>query len=76
MNHINLSRKTCQTLRKEALEEYLAGGLKETSIVYQVHHNYKTQTHCDREVTLVGNARRSHFMLIRSADSDDHSSVA
>lgn len=25
-----------QTLRKEALEEYLAGGLKESSIVYQV----------------------------------------
>ena len=26
-----------QTLRKEALEAYLAGGLKEASIVMQVH---------------------------------------
>ena len=39
-----------QTLRKEALEEYLAGGLKETSIVYQVQdsleqHNSVTEEH-------------------------------
>ena len=38
-----LPRNIHQTLRKEALEEYLAGGLKETSIVYQVHHSLEQQ---------------------------------
>ena len=35
---IPFSSSCFQTLRKEALEAYLAGGLKEASIVMQVRH--------------------------------------